>query len=90
MGEPSLLAMIKSSSSSFEKAISPLIPDISLYGSHRRYTDEKRSGRRINIPGTDSYVNIDTIVQPESSSNWGARLDQTYSLGGREFIGISI
>jgi outer membrane protein len=72
------------------KAISTLIPDISLYGSHRRYTDEKRSGRRINIPGTDSYVNIDTIVQPESSSNWGARLDQTYSLGGREFIGISI
>jgi outer membrane protein len=72
------------------KAISTIIPDISLYGSHRRYTDEKRSGRRINIPGTDSYVNIDSIVQPESSSNWGARLDQSYSLGGREFIGISI
>jgi len=29
-------------------------------------------------------------VQPESSSNWGARLNQTYSLGGREFIGVSI
>jgi outer membrane protein len=72
------------------KALSTLIPDISLYGSHRKYTDEKRSGKRIDIPGTDSYVSIDTITQPESSSNWGARLDQSYSLGGREFIGLSI
>ena len=76
------------------KALSMLIPDFSLYGSHRQYTKEKKSITEVNFPGLLGEflppLEMDRIVQPKSSSNWGARLDQSYSLGGREFIGVSI
>lgn len=76
------------------KAISTLIPDLSLYGSHRQYTEEKKSKTEMNFPGLLGRflppLERDNIVQPKSSSAWGARIDQNYSLGGREFIGVSI
>jgi outer membrane protein len=76
------------------KAISTLIPDLSLFGSHRQYTEEKKSETDVDLPGLLGYfmppIKMDNIVQPKSSSAWGARIDQSYSLGGREFIGVSI
>jgi outer membrane protein len=76
------------------KALSTLIPDLSLYGNRRQYTEEKKSETNINFPGLLGEflppIKTDNIVQPKSSSSWGARLDQSYSLGGREFIGVSI
>ncbi len=47
-----------------------LMPTLSAFGTHTRYSDDKiRNG---------------TVLQPEYSNEWGLRLDQTFSLSGRE------
>ena len=59
------------------KALSALLPRASAFGTYTNYTDEKR-----NAPGS--------ITQPDSQSVWGARIDETLSLSGREFRSYSI
>ncbi|MBI4824579.1 MAG: TolC family protein [Nitrospirae bacterium] len=60
-----------------DKASSFLIPKLSLFGELRRYKEGKV------IPGGQ-------ILQPETSSLWGIRLDQSISIGGNEFISLGI
>lgn len=53
-----------------------LMPTISAFGTHTRYSEEKvRSG---------------TVLQPEYTNEWGLRLDQSFSLSGREFTAYKI
>ncbi len=55
-----------------DKAEAALIPKLSLYGSYTRYSE-------------DRYSVGNMLLQPEQSYAYGIRLDQSYSLGGREF-----
>ncbi len=59
-----------------EKANAVLIPTISAFGTHTRYTEEKRSGS--------------TLIQPNHTNEWGIRLDQSFSLSGKEFKAYKI
>ncbi|MBI4688011.1 MAG: TolC family protein [Nitrospirae bacterium] len=55
-----------------DKAMSKLLPTLSAFGTHTRYSDEKMS----------SF----SVLQPDHSTSWGVRLDQSLSLGRREII----
>ncbi len=59
------------------KALSVLLPRATAFGTYTNYTDEKR-----NASGS--------ITQPDAQSVWGARIDETLSLSGREFRSYSI
>lgn len=53
-----------------------LLPTLSAFGTHTRYSNDKvRSG---------------SVLQPEYSNEWGLRLDQTFSLSGREITAYEI
>jgi len=56
------------------RAMSTLIPTFSAFGSHTRYTEEKMQGS--------------LVLQPDYSNQWGLRLDQSFSLSGREFTAL--
>ena len=60
-----------------DKAASTLMPRVSAFGSYTRYNEDKRSSSG-------------SVIQPESSEAWGLRLDQSFSLSGREFTALGI
>ncbi len=63
-----------------DKAFSVFLPKISAYGNYTRYSEEKLSGGAgFRFP-----------VQPQYSASWGLRLDQSLSLGGKEFRSFKI
>lgn len=59
------------------KALSALLPRATAFGTYTNYTDEKR-----NATGS--------LTQPDTQSAWGMRIDESLSLGGREFISYSL
>jgi outer membrane protein len=59
-----------------DKAVATLLPTLSAFGYHTRYSEEKSQ--------------LDFILQPKYTNEWGLRLDQSFSLGGREFIAYGI
>ena len=59
-----------------KRALSVLIPRFSAFGEYKYYTEEKYLG--------------DTPVQPEWSSTYGLRLDQSFTLNGKELIALQI
>jgi outer membrane protein len=59
-----------------DKAVADLIPTFSAFGQHTQYSDAKQSS--------------DFLLQPDSTDEWGLRLNNTYSLGGREFTALDI
>lgn len=63
-----------------DKAVSFLLPRLSAFGEHTRYSEEK------TFYGAEGGFTI----QPESSSSWGLRLNQSISLGGREITSLGI
>ncbi len=65
-----------------EKALSSLLPRVSAFGEFTRYSEERNISGDIGI-GSFS-------IQPESSSAWGLRIDQSLSLGGREIRNFRI
>ena len=60
-----------------DKAISYLYPRLTTTGSLTHYSERK-------------YTGAGSILQPDSASAWGIRLDETLSLSGREFKAIDI
>jgi outer membrane protein TolC len=54
-----------------DKTLADLIPTFSAFGQHTRYSEEKLSAG--------------FLLQPSHTNEWGLRLNNTYSLGGREF-----
>lgn len=60
-----------------DKALAVLLPKFSAFGDYTRYSDEKASASG-------------SIIQPEDSTSWGLRLDQTLSLSGRELTAFKI
>ncbi|MBI4654444.1 MAG: TolC family protein [Nitrospirae bacterium] len=59
-----------------DKAFSAFLPTFSAFGSHIRYSGEKRSSI--------------SVLQPDYSNSWGVRLDRSLSLGGQEVISYGI
>lgn len=59
------------------KALAPLLPRVTASGGYTRYDEEKRS------------TSTGALIQPESASLWGVRVDETLSLSGREFTSYS-
>ncbi|MEW5949744.1 MAG: TolC family protein [Thermodesulfobacteriota bacterium] len=60
-----------------DKALAVLLPRLSAFGDYTRYSDDKTS-------------NSGFIIQPEDSTSWGLKLDQTLSLSGREVTAFNI
>jgi outer membrane protein len=63
-----------------EKAISVLLPKLSAFWEYTKYSEDKTSvfGERL------------IILQPDYSTSWGLRLDQSMFLSGREIIALRI
>ncbi len=59
-----------------ERSLAVLWPTLSAFGSHTRYSEKKDEGG--------------FMLQPDYSNSWGLRLDQSFSLGGKELIAYSI
>ncbi|HBR22043.1 MAG TPA: hypothetical protein DD713_05675 [Nitrospiraceae bacterium] len=60
-----------------DKARAALLPKLSGFGNYTRYTENK-------------YSSSGTLTQPDDSKSWGMRLDQSFTLSGREVTGFSI
>lgn len=59
-----------------DRASAVLLPTLSAFGSHTRYTEEKRAAN--------------ALIQPGHANEWGLRLDQSMSLSGREITAFRI
>jgi len=59
-----------------EMSRSVLMPTLSAFGDHTRYTEEKRQGG--------------FLLQPDYTNQWGVRLDQSISLSGSEITSFRI
>ncbi|MDD5711651.1 MAG: TolC family protein, partial [Smithellaceae bacterium] len=62
------------------KALSLLIPRATAFGSYTRFTKDKYADTGFS----------QTLIQPDAASSWGVRLDQTFSLSGRELTALDI
>lgn len=60
-----------------DKAISVLLPALSAFGNYTRYSEDK-------------FSPTGSVIQPEYSTSWGLRLDQSMSLSGREITAFKI
>jgi len=60
-----------------DKAMSLLVPKLSTFGSYLRYSDAKRNDTGI-------------IIQPHEAIAWGVRLDESFSVSGRELTALSM
>jgi len=60
-----------------DKAKSALLPKLSAFGNYTRYTESQLSSSG-------------SVIQPETSTSWGIRLDQSFYLNGREITGYKI
>jgi len=61
-----------------EKALSVLVPRFSAFGNYTRYSEEKNAADTV------------TLIQPESTTAWGLRFDQSFTLNGKELIALGI
>ena len=61
-----------------EKALSVLVPRFSAFGNYTRYSEEKTAADTV------------TLIQPESTTAWGLRFDQSFTLNGKELIALEI
>jgi outer membrane protein len=60
-----------------DKALSYLLPRLTATGGVTQYSEKK-------------FSDSGSLIQPESGSSWGVRLDQTVSLSGRELTALGI
>ena len=59
-----------------EKAFSVLIPRLSAFGNYTRYSEDKSAGFG--------------VIQPDFATAWGMKLEQSFSLSGRELTGLKM
>lgn len=60
-----------------DKATAALLPTVSAFSDYTKYNKKK-------------FGSANSLIQPESSTTWGVRLDQSLSLSGREITGFKI
>jgi len=61
-----------------KRALSVLVPRFSAFGNYTRYSEEKTAADKV------------TLIQPESTTAWGVRFDQSFTLNGKELIALEI
>lgn len=72
------------------KAMSYLLPRLTTFASFTDYTESKYSpAGTIQIPG-GNIILPGSLIQPHTAGAWGIRLDESLSLGGREFTSLKI
>jgi len=54
------------------------VPRFSAFGNYTRYSEEKTAADTV------------TLIQPESTTAWGVRFDQSFTLNGKELIALGI
>jgi len=59
-----------------DKAISVLVPKLSAFGNYTRYSEDK----------TADFG----VIQPDDATTWGMKLDQSFSLSGREITALKM
>ncbi len=59
-----------------DKAFSYVLPRLTVTGGYIRYTDRRMAGT--------------SVIQPDYGSSWGIRIDETFSLSGRELTALDI
>jgi outer membrane protein TolC len=59
-----------------EKAFSVLIPRLSGFGNYTKYSEDKSAGFG--------------VIQPDKATAWGMKLEQSFSLSGRELTGLKM
>ncbi len=60
-----------------DKAVSALLPKLSAFGNYTKYSEDKHSS-------------TGAVIQPNDSTSWGLRLDQSLSISGREITAFKI
>lgn len=60
-----------------DKAVAALMPRLSAFGTYTKYTEEK-------------YNDTGTLLQPDRTTSWGLRADESLSLSGREITAFNI
>ncbi|MEK7827903.1 MAG: TolC family protein, partial [Thermodesulfobacteriota bacterium] len=60
-----------------DKAFSYLLPRLTATGGYTQYSEKK-------------FTATGSVLQPESASAWGVRVDETVSLSGRELTALGI
>jgi outer membrane protein TolC len=69
-----------------DKAMSLLYPRLSSFASYTRFSQAKYGDSTnlgsVTLPGS--------LIQPSESGTWGARLDESLSLSGRELTALTI
>ncbi len=60
-----------------DKAMSVLLPKLTAFGNYTRYTEDK-------------YSSTGSVIQPDTSTSWGVRLDQSFSLSARELTALRV
>ncbi|HEY5497349.1 MAG TPA: TolC family protein, partial [Syntrophales bacterium] len=69
-----------------DKKMSALLPKLTAYGSYTDWTESKYSPDSTLA----SFVMPGTVIQPNSGTAWGVRLDQSITLNGKEITDFSI
>ena len=70
-----------------DKAMALLYPRLSSFASYTRFSQAKYSDSTNLSPGTTLPG---SLIQPNESGTWGARLDESLSLSGRELTALTI
>ncbi|MEI6316083.1 MAG: TolC family protein, partial [Syntrophus sp. (in: bacteria)] len=70
-----------------DKKMSALIPKLTAYGSYTDWTESKYSPANAFTP---TLILPGTVIQPNSGTAWGVRLDQSITLNGKEITDYSI
>jgi outer membrane protein len=66
-----------------EKALSVLFPRLTAYGGYVRFSEDKYTEPSRLFPSGQ-------MIQPNATSQWGVRLDQSFSLSARELTALRI
>lgn len=60
-----------------DKAMALLLPRLSTFGNYTKYTEDKRNASN-------------ALIQPDKSTSWGVRAEESLSLSGRELTALGI
>lgn len=72
------------------KALSYLLPKLTTFASLTDYSEAKYSAASTFPAPWGSFTIPGTLIQPHAAGAWGIRLDESLSLGGREFTSLKI
>jgi outer membrane protein len=73
-----------------DKAISSLLPRLTTFAGLTSFTESKYSETKYIPVGAVTIPFSGTVIQPNTIGTWGIRIDESLSLGGREFASLQL